>query len=97
MVATLKKAFRNPDRAAFIFWLLEMEVTKDCEDNWGGCEDNWGGCEDNWGGCEDNWGGCEDNWGGVWRFKSTVPFFRQWASTAFRFSTAFVLPIALAL
>ena len=40
---------------------------------------------------------CEDNQGGVQRFKSTVPFFRQWVSIAFIFLTASLLLIALTL
>jgi len=69
MVVRSKEAFRKPDRAVFMFWLVEVKVTKDCED-------------------------------AVWRFKSMesmIRFFRQWASTAFRFSIASPLAIALAL
>ena len=76
MLVRLKKAFQKLDSAAFIFWLLDVNITKDCNDNQGGYDDDWGG---------------------VWRFKSTVPFFRQWASTAFRFLRASLLLIALAL
>ena len=47
--------------------------------------------------CDNNQGGYNDNQGGVWRFKSTVPFFRQWVNTAFRFLRASLLLIALAL
>ena len=76
MVAILKKAFRKPDRAAFIFQLLDIKVTKDYDNNQGGYNNNQGG---------------------VQRFKSTVRFFRQWVSTAFRFLRASLLLIALAL
>ena len=66
MVVRLKKAFQKPDRAVFMFQLVEVKVTKDCDD-------------------------------AVWRFKSIVWFFRQQASTAFRFLIASLLVIALAL
>jgi len=62
----VKESLSEPDRAVFMFWLMEVKVTKDCDD-------------------------------AVWRFKSMVGFFRQWASTAFRFSIASLLAIVLAL
>ena len=42
MVAILKKAFWKLDRAAFIFQLLDVKVTKDCDNDQGGCNNNWG-------------------------------------------------------
>ncbi len=60
MLARLKKAFRKPDSAIFIFRLPDVKVTKDCD----------------------------GDQGRVCRFKSTMPFFRQWVSTTFMFLTA---------
>ena len=45
MLVMLKKAFQKPDSAAFIFWLLEVKVTKDCDDNWGGYNDQGAVCQ----------------------------------------------------
>ena len=66
MVVKLKKGFQKPDRAVFIFQLVEVKVTKNYNN-------------------------------AVQRFKSIVRFFRQWASTVFRFLIASLLVIVLAL
>ena len=90
IVVRLKKAFQKLNRAVFIFQLVEVKVTKDCDNNRRGRDRggyNGGGY---------NIGGCHDQ-GAVCQLESTVPFFRQYASIAFTFLTAFPLLIALTL